>query len=687
MTVMEERFELASQRILEIEKEKRMPEQFQRYFAENADYLGVLLEEYKWVASGAMREASLQELERHNESCFIDLMGRNYETSYANPDWAYAQLGETFGQLLSAVAAELRSLPAFIYEQDLEGITIRLELFVEIYCAFAESFEETKEAPEYSQIRDIFYWFASDYAELTAEHAIRHTVDWGQRFALDIIENADLSDIRYLFWFGEYIADDQWKLAEHLNGLPEEKIQKIADTYTEGFRKGFELAKKPLDKKKSVQIRYPLGFERVVKAAIENFRKMGLEPVIARTPASFAEGRRVFRLGFFGGAVNRQFDYDHENDKALYLDKKYVHRMLECRKNAWEEYKDMAVVHAGPAVIEAFGEEPFEPASKEHLLTLSVEQQKLYVEYQSQAGAMTNEYIDPEERSFTCIAFPVPGIGEHFPEIFDEVLKINTLDYKTYETIQQHLIDALDKAAWVEIKGRGDNHTDMKVMLHTLNNPAQETNFENCVADVNIPVGEVFTSPKLTGTEGVLHVPQTFLRGMQYNDLELQFRDGMITKYTCRNFEKEAENEKLLQDGVLYHHDTLPIGEFAIGTNTTAYMVARRYEINDKLPVLIAEKTGPHFAVGDTCYSYEEDRMTYNPDGKAIIARDNEVSALRHTDPEKAYFNCHTDITIPYAELAEVTAVCADGTRIGLIKDGFFVLDGTEELNLPLYQG
>ena len=54
MTVMEERFELASQRILEIEKEKRMPEQFQRYFAENADYLGVLLEEYKWIASGAM---------------------------------------------------------------------------------------------------------------------------------------------------------------------------------------------------------------------------------------------------------------------------------------------------------------------------------------------------------------------------------------------------------------------------------------------------------------------------------------------------------------------------------------------------------------------------------------------------------------------------------------------------------
>ena len=684
MTVMEERFELASQRILEIEKEKRMPEQFQRYFAENADYLGVLLEEYKWIASGAMREASLQELERHNESCFIDLMGRNYETSYANPDWAYAQLGETFGQLLSAVAAELRSLPAFIYEQDLEGITIRLELFVEIYCAFAESFEETKEAPEYSRIRDIFYWFASDYAELTAEHAIRHTVDWGQRFALDIIENADLSDIRYLFRFGEYIADDQWKLAEHLNGLPEEKIQKIADTYTEGFRKGFELAKKPLDKKKSVQIRYPLGFERVVKAAIENFRKMGLEPVIARTPASFAEGRRVFRLGFFGGAVNRQFDYDHENDKALYLDKKYVHRMLECRKNAWEEYKDMAVVHAGPAVIEAFGEEPFEPASKEHLLTLSAEQQKLYVEYQSQAGAMTNEYIDPEERSFTCIAFPVPGIGEHFPEIFDEVLKINTLDYKTYETIQQHLIDALDKAAWVEIKGRGDNHTDMKVMLHTLNNPAQETNFENCVADVNIPVGEVFTSPQLAGTNGLLHVGSVYIGEFQFKDLEIRFENGIAVSYTCKNFETEEENKALVKQMILKNHETLPMGEFAIGTNTTAYEVALRYGILDKFPILIAEKMGPHFAVGDTCYSWMEDCPVFNPDGREMVARENEISAKRKENPQEAYLGCHTDITIPYSELDTIEAIHPDGTSVKIIAGGRFALPGTEKLNEPL---
>ena len=106
-----------------------------------------------------------------------------------------------------------------------------------------------------------------------------------------------------------------------------------------------------------------------------------------------------------------------------------------------------------------------------------------------------NEYVKGEERSFTIIAFPVPEIGENFEEIFDGVLKLNTLDYRLYQGIQQKLIDALDQAQYVRIKGMGENRTDLRIALHTLHDPQKETNFENCVADVNIPVGEVFTSP------------------------------------------------------------------------------------------------------------------------------------------------------------------------------------------------
>ena len=225
------------------------------------------------------------------------------------------------------------------------------------------------------------------------------------------------------------------------------------------------------------------------------------------------------------------------------------------------------------------------------------------------------------------------------------------------------------------------NRTDIMVNLVELKDSSKETKFENCVADVNIPVGEVFTSPVLSGTNGTLHVSKVFLNELEYRDLEIEFVDGRTSSYSCANYDSKEENEKYIKDNILFHHEYLPIGEFAIGTNTTAYVVGKKYDIAAKLPILIAEKTGPHFAVGDTCYSHEEDLVSYNPDGKAIVARSNEIAELRKTEPDKAYFNCHTDITIPYDELGRIDAVLSDGNRISIIENGRFVLPGTEELN------
>jgi hypothetical protein len=57
---------------------------------------------------------------------------------------------------------------------------------------------------------------------------------------------------------------------------------------------------------------------------------------------------------------------------------------------------------------------------------------------------------------------------------------------------------------------------------------------------------------------------------------------------------------------------------------------------------------------------------------------------LRKEDPEKAYFQCHTDITIPYDELGALYGVTAGGQEIRIIENGRFVLPGTEELNIAL---
>lgn len=693
-----ERWLLATTRLMEISSEQKqgspvkLDGPFSDYFVKMAEFMLMIGNTWEAVSQGGLEKSTAAQLAEHNKMLYADVLPENYDKSYANPTYAVNTLGEEFGALLSAVYTELRSCIGFAFEQDQEELVIRCELLLEIYGIFTGAVAEGVKAKA-AEVKEIFYWFASDYADIAAEKKTKALVDPEDCFGVKILEGiTDFSDIRYLYKYGSYISGNEVETAKFMASLPEEKIATMADTYTEGYRIGFVATGKDLSIKSSVEIRYPLGFERMMKRAIANFEKMGLKPVLRRPGESILYGAGLYKIGFVGGNPNRQYDFDHKDDKALLLDKNYVNRMIEVSETAFEEFKKQARGYAGPAVVESFGEKDFDPVNKKEALHLSDDQNKLMVDYRTRAGEVQRKYIIEEERSFTIIAFPVPEIAEALPkktpegfgEFFEEIIKVNTLDYVMYRDIQQKIIDALDTAEYVEITGRGDNRTDLRVHVWSLKDAAKETKFENCVADVNIPVGEVFTSPVLKGTDGTLHVSRVFLNGLEFRDLEIVFKDGMIDSARCANYESEEENKAYISENILFRHPTLPMGEFAIGTNTTAYAVGRKYGVEGKLPILIAEKTGPHFAVGDTCYSHAEDIKVYNPDGKEIVARTNEVAELRHTEISKAYFNCHTDITIPFDELGDIVAVSESGERINIISEGKFVLPGTEKLNEPI---
>ena len=678
-TVLEERDALSMERLASITKEHTAQEPFGDYFRKTASFVIKMDEVYRKIKDGKTESYTLEQWQAFNQSLYEDILPENYEHSYGNPKYAVEKLGEVHGRILSFLYAELYALIGYAFEQRLHEKVILQELLIEVYNCFEE-----EELPGYRRIQQIIYWFESDYSEITVAHRIREAVDPKLDFAAKIVMESDLKDLRYLYRYGEYITENERKMAEFMNSLDEETVEKMASTFTEGYRIGFVLGGKDLSKKQTVNIRYMVGFERMVRLAIQNFEKMGLKPVIYRAALERINKKGVHRIGYYGAIPNRQFDYDHRADQAIYLDKAFMERRLGVMRSAYENYKTLANGHAGPACIDTFGEPEFYPQTKQEAYYLSDKQKKLQTQMDNESVQITNRYIIGKERSFTIIAFPVPEIGADFPEIFKETIRINTLDYQLYADIQQKLIDALDQGESVHVLGKGENHTDMHIALHKLNDPKKQTNFENCVADVNIPVGEVFTSPVLEKTTGILFVGQVYLNGLNYENLEIRFKDGMVESYTCTNFKDEAENKKYIRDNVLKHHDTLPMGEFAIGTNTTAYRMARDYQIADKLPILIAEKTGPHFAVGDTCYSHEEDNISYNPDGKAIVARENSVSAQRKESVEKAYLNCHTDITIPYDELDKITVIRKDGSTEDIIADGKFVLAGTEQLNEPL---
>ena len=678
-----ERCGLAMARIREIPGESICGEAYQDYFWQMAKFVSLMDQTYTLVEDGTLRRMGLEELKEHNHALYADILPENYGESYANPDYATDRLGKSIGQCLSFLYTELRAMIPAAYEQNRVSLTVKAELLLEVYQLFVCAAQEERE-PDAEELRESLYWYVSDYYEAEFEEKSMTLLDADRDFAHRIIMESDLSDLRYLYYFGEYVTENERKTAAHLNGMSPEKIKLMADTYTEGYRIGFEVTNKDISIKETVTIRYFLGFERVIRQAVQNFDQIGLQSTFCRAGTNIFQGRSVNKNGYCGANPNKQYDYDHKEDMALFLDGALAERRVEAVRNVFERQKELAALYGGPAGGGSFGEIPFVPENKETACRLSEKQQKLSVSNAGKIADIQNEYIKGEEHSFTIIAFPVPQIGERYEEIFDDVVRINTLDYMLYRDIQQKIIDVLDKGSTVLVKGMNGNETDIKVQLHKLDDPRTQTNFENCVADVNIPVGEVFTSPQLAGTEGLLHVPRVFLHELEYRDLRLHFKDGFVTDYGCGNFAGEEDNRKYIRDNVFHHHEKLPLGEFAIGTNTTAFCVARKYGIEDKLPILIAEKTGPHFALGDTCYSHEEEVRSYNPDGKEIVAKENEVSALRDTDVSKAYFQCHTDITIPYDELGELSVLTESGEKYVIIQNGQFVLPGCEELNKAL---
>lgn len=674
---VQERFSLACERIRAFLADSKIKPPYLDYFKRMAEFVELLSDWKHQVDTEDIWKQDMQSIQAYNHLLYEDILPESYATSYANPAYAVQQLGEDYGQLLSFVYTELRGGIVYVVENRLFDLTIHVELLVEILCLFEEGVPEAKE------IREIIYYFVSDYADRTVDYRTREILDPELSFATDIIMQSDLDDLRYLFRYGEYITENEIKLAHFLNSMPQEEIDAMAYTYTHGYEEGFRIAGIDLTKKKTVNIRYSIGQERMIRAAIGQFQQMGLTPVIYRAPVARINRKLALRPGYTATAANKQYDYDHRMDEALFLDKAFVERKVSVLHNAYEKRKQLAKEYAGPAVIEVFGEKPFEPVNKKEALVLSDKQQKLSVAMTTESSQIVNEYIPQSDYSFTIIAYPLPEIGDNFEEIFQAIVRVNTLDNDAYKQVQQIIIDELDRAVCVRVLGANENETNMTVMMHERQNPDKETNFENCTADVNIPVGEVFTSPKLTGTHGVLNVSEVYLNDLNYKNILLTFEDGKITDYTCDNFESEEENRAYIKENVLYNRETLPIGEFAIGTNTTAYVMANAYDIVYKLPILIVEKMGPHFAVGDTCYSHSEEVRLYNPDGKEIVAKDNECSLLRDSDINAAYFNCHTDITIPYDEIQEIVSVHEDGTEVAIIRDGRFVLPGCDMLNEP----
>lgn len=667
----EERYYKSLERIVQIVGETKGQGKYDAYFNKASNTILKHSDLLEKLSNAYFETQSFEELKTLNRSLYEDVLEDNYEESFANPKKCVQDFGKEIGQNLCYIYTRILNNISFVFEGQKFKVALNNELLIKTYEAIIQDHAQV--------IKQLIFEEAIEAIDFKTEVEILRRHDPEFHCYSDILISSDLKDLRYLFHYGLYICEDEIKTAEYLMTLSEEKLQKMADVFTNAFYKGYMNGNKeiPLSKKSGINMAYPIGFERVVRKAVDNFMIRNLNPIV------YSDHFTVARPRIISTPPNQQYSYDHRFDEAIFYCKEYTDAHGAAYAKMMEKHSDLIRKKAGIALQESFGKQPFSPTSKDSSINYNEEQTNLKNEHTTALNKTGNHYLPGSAWSFVIICYPLPSIGEHYKAIFDDIIAVNTLDSNIFEKIQKSIIDALDLGEYVHVLGKGENKTDILVKLHELNNPDQQTNFENCTADMNVPVGEVYTSPVLSGTTGIIHVSQVYLYNLKYENLQISFKDGMIDGYNCSNFSSEEENKKFVHENLMHPHKTLPLGEFAIGTNTKAYVMAKKYNIEHVLPILIVEKMGPHFAIGDTCFAWSEDIYVCNSDGKEIIARDNEKTLLRKSDLDQAYTYKHTDITIPYEELKLIAAITQDGSSISIIEDGRFVLPGTEILNEP----
>ena len=611
------------------------------------------------------KKMNFESLLIENNDLYRELLPENYGKCYVNPEYCVKLFGAKNGLSMSMIYSFFRSLILDAFMHRASVISEYSETLMRLSGYLMDSKEITAD-----KLTEIEKSLALDKLDEKKFIEVFERFDPRFDFYKEIINSATEKDLRYLFRYGRYISYNEIKAAHYIGKMPAGKISALAKHINNAYLEGFTTENKDRKGRNFVKIMPCAGYERIIKAMIADFNKKGFEVIISSV---------------FSTNPNRQAGYDHRYDEKPLLCAEYNELIKNAYQNAYSKFSGALAKYSGHIVIRNFGETPFSPVEKKQCRALNKTELGFYNKLGHDMSDIFFKNVPDAHTSFSMISFPTPEIGDNYDEIFEEILSINTLDTNKCMLIQQKIIDAFDRAGYVHIKGCCGNMTDIRVNMPKLKDPKKHTNFYNCGADVNIPAGEVFTTPMLKGTDGVLHVKEAYLDGFNYIDLVLKFKDGVVSDYSCKNFKTAAENKKYIEQNLFHLEKNLPIGEFAIGTNTLAYAAAKKYGILKKLPILITEKMGPHFAIGDSCYVHVEDLPIYNRiSNKEITARDNERSILRKTNLSKAYTYVHVDITLPYEFIGFITAAGPDKKNVKIIENGRFVLAGCETLNGPL---
>ena len=244
-------------RVQEIKNKCKLDGHLKDYFEKTASFLSIFEEITDKVEAKTIENMSLTEAKALNEKIYIDILGDNYKNSYANTEFAVKVLGKELGQLLSFVNVNGRNKIESTFAYRLFDVVSSLKLFNEVYNVLVQDNEDidgVKKAIEENAFANV---------NIAYDEKFRKFIDKDRDYLKSIIMESDLTDLRYLYKYDGYVSDREIAIANFFNGLSEEKVKSMANTYTEGYERGFVTNYLDISKKKFVNIYYSIGFERM----------------------------------------------------------------------------------------------------------------------------------------------------------------------------------------------------------------------------------------------------------------------------------------------------------------------------------------------------------------------------------------------------------------------------------------
>ncbi len=150
-------------------------------------------------------------------------------------------------------------------------------------------------------------------------------------------------------------------------------------------------------------------------------------------------------------------------------------------------------------------------------------------------------------------------------------------EWENFEKKQNKLIKYLDKVDKIHVLGED---TDLKLSV-------KGRKWINCSGQVNLPDGEVYTSPIEDSVDG--HIRFTYpgiYRGNEIENIYLEFKNGNVIHATA------YKGQELLQE-VLKVENANILGEFAVGTNYGISLFTKQMLFDEKIGGTM------HCALGD----------------------------------------------------------------------------------------